>query len=131
MKKRKNIIYWVATIWLCLGMTSTAIIQIFKLKADGPDTEDNLLHLGFPSYIITLLGLWKILGVIAFLIPKTPLLKEWAYVGIFFTVTGALYAHLSSGDSLSLIAPTLLYLVLIGTSWYFRPSDRKFSIIKE
>jgi len=125
MTKRNKIIYWVATIWLCLGMTSTAIIQIFRIKADGPGTEENLEHLGYPAYILTLLGIWKILGAITFLIPKFPLLKEWAYAGIFFTVTGALYSHISSGDSLGLIAPSLLYLILIATSWYFRPAERK------
>lgn len=125
MTKRNKIIYWVATIWLCLGMSSTAIIQIFRIKADGPGTEENLAHLGYPAYILTMLGIWKILGAITFLTPKFPLLKEWAYAGIFFTVTGALYSHIASGDSFGLIAPSLLYLVLIATSWYFRPAERK------
>ncbi|WP_353181523.1 DoxX family protein [Parapedobacter lycopersici] len=129
MKKRDKIIYWIATVWLCLGMVSTAIIQLFRIQADGPGTEENLTHLGYPAYILTLLGIWKILGVIAFLIPKFPLLKEWAYAGIFFTVTGALYSHIASGDTFNLILPSLLYLVLIAISWYFRPSDRKIILI--
>lgn len=123
--KRNKIIYWVATAWLCLGMTSTASIQVFQIKTEGPGGIENMKHLGFPTYILPLLGVWKLLGVVAFLIPKYPLLKEWAYAGIFFTVTGALYAHLISGDSFSFIAPSLLYLILIGVSWYFRPPDRK------
>jgi len=125
MTKRNKIIYLVATIWLCLGMASTGIIQIFKLKAGGPGTEENLIHLGYPVYILTLLGIWKLLGVIAFLIPKYPLLKEWAYAGIFFTVTGAIYSHFVNGDSLGQITPAILYLILIAASWYFRPADRK------
>lgn len=125
MTKRNKIIYWVATIWLSLGLTSTAVIQVLKLKTEGPGGLENITHLGYPAYILTLLGIWKILGVVAFLIPKFPLLKEWAYAGIFFTVTGALYSHIASGDSFGLIAPSLLYLILIATSWYFRPAERK------
>jgi len=131
MKKRNKIIYWIATVWLCLGMTSTAIIQVFKIKTDGPGGIGNVVHLGFPAYILTLLGIWKFLGVIAFLIPKYPILKEWAYAGIFFTVTGALYSHIESGDGMNLIAPSLLYLVLIAASWYFRPANRKAGPVQQ
>lgn len=125
MSKRNKIIYWVATIWLSLGMISTAVVQLLQLKTEGPGGVINITHLGYPAYILTLLGAWKVLGVIAFLIPKFPLLKEWAYAGIFFTVTGALYSHIVSGDSFALIAPSLLYMILIAASWYFRPADRK------
>ena len=125
MSKRNKIIYWIATVWLCLGMLSTAIIQIFRLQTFGPGSAGNMTHLGYPSYILPLLGIWKVLGVIAFLIPKYPLLKEWAYAGIFFTVTGALYSHVSSGDTFSSMVPALLYLLLIAVSWYFRPTSRK------
>ncbi|MBI2268761.1 MAG: DoxX family protein [Bacteroidetes bacterium] len=128
MPKKNKIIYWIATIWLCLGMTSAAIIQLFKIKTDGPGGIENITHLSFPAYILPLLGIWKLLGVVAFLIPKYPLLKEWAYAGIFFTVTGALYSHIKSGDTINLIAPSLLYLVLIAASWYFRPADRKIHL---
>ena len=80
MKKRNNIIYWIATIWLALGMVSTGIVQLLK-----KDTEvDIMSHLGYPVYFLTILGIWKILGVVAVLIPKFPLLKEWAYAGFFF-----------------------------------------------
>lgn len=125
MSKRNKIIYWIATVWLCLGMLSTAIIQIFRLQTLGPGSAENMAHLGYPSYILPLLGIWKVLGVIAFLIPKYPLLKEWAYAGIFFTVTGALYSHVSSGDTFGSMVPSLLYLLLIAVSWYFRPTSRK------
>lgn len=128
MKKRDKIVYWVTTIWLCLGMVSTAFIQLFRIKAAGPGTEENLIHLGYPTYVLTLLGIWKILGAIAFLIPKFPLLKEWAYAGIFFTITGALYSHIASADTVKLMLPSILYLVLIGISWYFRPADRKIKL---
>lgn len=121
MTKRNKIIYWIATIWLALGMTSTGIVQIIKLKEE----VDMMTHLGYPLYFLTLLGVWKILGVIAILIPKFPLLKEWTYAGFFFAMSGAIFSHLSVGDdAIALFGPTLL-IVLTIISWYFRPVDRK------
>ena len=121
MTKRNKIIYWVATIWLALGMVSTAIVQLFKVK----EKIDFILHLGFPAYFLTILGVWKILGVVTVLIPKLPLLKEWAYAGFFFAMSGAAFSHIASGSSLNEILPSLLLLALTAVSWYFRPADRK------
>ena len=125
MTKRNKIIYWIATIWLSLGMVSTGVVQLLKLKGDGPGSVDTMIHLGYPSYFVTILGLSKILGVTALLIPKFPLLKEWAYAGFFFMMSGAIFTHIAAGNSMSEIFPSLLLLVLIVVSWYFRPSDRK------
>ncbi|HTH54765.1 MAG TPA: DoxX family protein [Cyclobacteriaceae bacterium] len=124
MTKTHKIIYWVATGWLGLGMVSTAIVQLLKTK-EGQGGLDSVTHLGYPAYILTLLGVWKVLGVVAVLVPKFPLVKEWAYAGFFFVMTGAMFSHIASGDSLGAIFPSLLLLVLTGVSWYFRPIDRK------
>ncbi|TDQ08090.1 DoxX family protein [Pedobacter metabolipauper] len=119
--KTIKIIYWIATIWLALGMTSTGIVQLLKLK----DEADMMKSLGYPLYFLTLLGAWKILGVVAVLIPRFPLLKEWAYAGFFFTMTGAIFSHFAIGDdAISFFGPVLL-LVLTVVSWYFRPEGRK------
>jgi hypothetical protein len=121
MTKRNKIIYWIATIWLSLGMASTGGVQLFKLKEE----VDVMSHLGYPLYFLTILGIWKILGVVAVLIPKYPLLKEWAYAGFVFSMSGAIFSHLAAGDSATeLFGPTLL-LILTGVSWYLRPADRK------
>lgn len=121
MTKRNKIIYWVATLWLALGMLSTAIVQLIKMDEE----VKNFTNLGYPLYLMTLLGVWKTLGVIAVLIPKFPLLKEWAYAGFFFAMSGALFSHLISGDdAIALFGPALL-LVLTVLSWYYRPADRK------
>ena len=74
MTKRNKIIYWISTLWLALGMTSTGIVQLLKVEEE----VDLMTRLGYPSYFLTILGVWKILGVVAVLIPKFPLLKEWA-----------------------------------------------------
>jgi hypothetical protein len=124
MTKRNKIIYWIATGWLALGMVSTAIVQLLKTK-EGQGGLDSVTHLGYPAYILTILGVWKILGVVTVLVPKFPLLKEWAYAGFFFVMTGAMFSHAASGDSLSAIFPSLLLLVLTIVSWYFRPAERK------
>ena len=125
MSKRNKIIYWIATIWLSLGMVSTGVVQLLKLKGNGPGSLESMTHLGYPVYFVTLLGIAKILGVIALLVSKFPLLKEWAYAGFFFMMSGAIFTHIAAGNSMSEIFPSLLLLILIVVSWYFRPSDRK------
>ncbi|MCP9767228.1 DoxX family protein [Lacihabitans sp. LS3-19] len=124
MTKRNKIIYWVATLWLALGMTSTGIVQIIKMDEE----VQNFSNLGFPLYLMTLIGVWKILGVIVILIPKFPLVKEWAYAGFFFTMTGAIISHLAIGEPIVKTFPPLLLLILTIVSWYFRPEERKIKI---
>ena len=121
MTKRNKIIYWVATIWLALGMTSTGIVQLLKVKEE----VDMMAHLGYPVYFLSIIGVWKILGAVAVLAPRVPLLKEWAYAGFFFVMTGAIVSHVVLGDDAKeLFGPGLL-IVLTVVSWYFRPADRK------
>lgn len=121
MTKRNKIIYWISTIWLALGMLSTGIVQLLKSK----DEVANITQLGYPVYFLTIIGIWKIFGVIAVLIPKFALLKEWTYAGFFFSMSGAIFSHIISGDSINEIFPPLLLLILTVISWYFRPADRK------
>ena len=122
MAKRDKIIYWIATIWLALGMTSTGIVQLIWMKEEVNKTS---FVLGYPDYFLTILGVWKLLGVIALLLPKYPLLKEWAYAGFFFIMSGAIVSHLAVGDKMvELFGPALLLLLTV-VSWYFRPSSKK------
>ena len=127
MTKRNKIIYWIATIWLSLGMISTGVVQLFKTNA-GQGGLDMIIHLGYPAYLLTILGTWKILGVVALLIPKFPLLKEWAYAGFFFITSGAIFSHIAAGDKIVELVPGLLLLVLTIVSWYFRPAGRKIAV---
>jgi hypothetical protein len=119
--KRNKIIYWITTLWLALGMVSTGAVQLFK----EPTEVENMTRLGYPVYFLTILGVWKMLGVVAILIPNFGLLKEWAYAGFFFAMTGAILSRLAMDNVLNEIAPALLLLVLTVTSWYFRPDERK------
>lgn len=121
MSKRNKIIYWVSTIWLALGMVSTGIVQLFRVKED----VDFIIQMGYPDYFLTIIGTWKILGAIAVLIPKFTLLKEWAYAGFFFIMSGAVFSHIATGNSMNEIFPAILLLALTVISWYFRPANRK------
>lgn len=121
MSKRNKIIYWVATGWLALGMLSTGVVQLLKTKEEA----ELMTHLGYPLYFLTILGIWKILGVIAVLIPEFSLLKEWAYAGFFFAMSGAIISHLAMGDAAKEFFGPVLLLALTIVSWYFRPASRK------
>jgi uncharacterized membrane protein YphA (DoxX/SURF4 family) len=124
MKKRDKIIYWIATLWLSLGMLSTGIFQLIQRNEE----VEFMARLGYPAYFLTIIGIWKILGVIAVLIPRYPLVKEWAYAGFFFTMTGAIFSHMANGDpAKEFFGPSLLILLTI-VSWYFRPNDRKITV---
>jgi uncharacterized membrane protein YphA (DoxX/SURF4 family) len=127
MTKRNKIIYWIATIWLALGMTSTGIVQLIKMKEE----TDMMTHLGYPIYFLTLIGIWKILGVIAILIPKFTLVKEWAYAGFIFAMSGAVFSHLIVGDSAKEFFGPVLLIVLTVVSWYFRPDDRRAILVNQ
>lgn len=124
MTKRNKIIYWISTAWLALGMLATGIVQLLKMDEE----VKNFSNLGFPIYLMTLIGVWKILGVIAVLIPRLPLLKEWAYAGFFFTMSGALLCHIIIGDEAKTFFGPALLLVLTFLSWYYRPADRKINL---
>ena len=132
MTKRNRIIYWIATVWLSLGMTATGIQQLLKVEQEGavaPPGVYGIKALGYPVYFLTIIGIWKILGVAAVLIPKFPVLKEWAYAGFFFTMSGAAISHLVMKDPMSEVLPTVFLLVLVMLSWYFRPAGRKVAAV--
>ena len=124
MEKRNKIIYWVTTGLLAFGMLSRGLTQIFHTKGY---VDIIVVHLGYPLYFLNIIGAWKILGVIAILIPRFKLIKEWAYAGFFFVMSGALFSHIVSGDSIKDLFPALILLILIVASWYFRPADRKIN----
>ena len=129
MAKRNRIIYWIATIWLSLGMVSTGLVQLMKGK-EGQGGLNTINSLGYPEYILTMLGVCKILGVLVLLVPKLPVLKEWAYAGFCFIMLGAIFSHIASGYMAGII-PALLLLVLTGVSWWFRPESRKIISVKQ
>ena len=123
MSKRYKLIYWISTVWLSLGMLSSAIVQLMQLQSETAF----IIKLGYPAYFLTIIGAWKILGVIALSIPGYLLLKEWVYAGFFFLMSGAVFSHLASGTYTE-IFPSVLLLTLTVVSWFSRPPERRLLI---
>ncbi|MEY4330911.1 MAG: hypothetical protein RL609_1659 [Bacteroidota bacterium] len=121
MEKRNKILYWVFTVWLAFGTAFGGVFQLLH----RPEVADNFKRLGYPDYFMTLLGTWKILAVIAILIPKYPLIKEWAYAGLGFTMIGAFVSHMAVGDGFGDMFGSILTFALVVVSWYLRPADRR------
>lgn len=124
MSKRNKIIYWTTTIFLSIGMLAGGIQQMLQIGG----YNEIVTKLGYPLYMLSILGVWKIMGVIAILLPKRPLLKEWAYAGFFFVMTGAAISHIVMKEPFVEVVPSLTLLIVIIVSWYFRPVDRKMVV---
>jgi uncharacterized membrane protein YphA (DoxX/SURF4 family) len=118
--KARTIGYWVTTGLLALMFAVGGVMDVGR----GPQVAEGLGHLGYPLYFALLLGIWKVLGAIAILAPKFPRLKEWAYAGMFFDLTGAAFSHASSGDDAGKVIAPLVFVVLLVASWVLRPSSR-------
>ena len=125
-EKLRTIAYWVTTI---LGPTSFVIGgTMFLMRHEQPVT--NISHLGYPIYMLSILGVFKILGAIVITLPKLPLLKEWAYAGFAIDLIGGAASHAFSGDPFfsgqgAQIASPLIFLALVVVSWALRPASRR------
>lgn len=119
--KRTNIIYWIITGLLALLMAFSGVANIIA----GPPSEEVFNHIHFPLYMIRFLGVAKLLGAIAIIIPGFPRLKEWAYAGLTFDLVGATYAAISVGDPVKNWAPILIGIILIAVSYIFFHKKRK------
>ena len=116
----KTTAYWVATI---LGPASFVIGGYLHLTRD-PQVMATLAHLGYPPYFATILGVWKTLGAIAIVAPGFQRLKEWAYAGFFFDLTGAAATRAFVGDGVVDILAPLAFLALVAASWALQPARR-------
>src|SRR5882762_2140872 len=92
--KGRKIIFWIVTSIICLETAAGAQWDISRNQF----VKDVFAHLGYPNYLLTIIGVWKLPAFIFLLIPKFPLVKEWAYTGLFFVYTGAMVSHLAMGD---------------------------------
>ena len=124
MQKAKIITYWVATLWLALGLVATGIVQLMHQK-EGVGGAVMMQELGYPAYLMTLLGVLKILAAAIILLPHLVLPKQWAYAGIFFLTLGAIYSHIAISGVSAAILPALLIGILALGSWYLLPKERK------
>ena len=106
--------YWLVTGLLVTFTVFGAVLNI----THSPGVLASIQHLGYPVYFLRLIGGWKLLGVAALLLPSRPHLKEWAYAGLFFDTTGALYSHLAAGDDPAGWGPAFLGVLLTLGSYY-------------
>ena len=118
----KLIGYWVTTGLLAAASLAAGAAEL----ASAPGAVASTLALGYPAYLVTILGVWKVLSVPALLAPRLPRLKEWAYAGIFFDLTGAAASHAFSGDTPGKIATPLVLLAIAAASWALRPPSRSW-----
>lgn len=114
------IIFWVATSIIIL---QTAVAAYLNLT-HHPFVAGTIESLGYPLYLLTILGTWRVLCVIALVVPGFSRVKEWAYTGLFFDLTGAVASHIAVGDGFSTLAFPLFLILVTCTSWALRPVDR-------
>ena len=118
--KKRNLVYWVPTVIAAFAFAAGGISGI----AGAPEMAASFEHLGYPPYLGKVLGVWKVLGAAAVLAPGVPRLKEWAYAGMFFNLTGAALSHAFVGDAASEVLVPLVVLAFVLTSWALRPEGR-------
>lgn len=123
--KTTNILYWVSTGFLCAMMLMSGIINVLST----PEAVEGLQHLGYPAYLLPFLGVAKILGVLALLVPGFPRLREWAYAGFVFDLAGAMYSGLSVGDPLAQWLPIVVGFLIIAVS--YRTNQRRAGALAE
>lgn len=118
--KTQNVLYWSSTSLAALAFAAGGAFDLLR----GPPVLATLAQLGYPAYVATLLGAWKLLGAAAILAPRAPRLKEWAYAGMFFDLTGAAVSHFAVGDAAGKVITPLVILGFVLVSWALRPASR-------
>ncbi len=121
--RARTIGYWITTSLVALSLVAGGILDL----SGAPDVAATMSHLGYPAYVAAILGAWKLLGAIAILAPGAGRVKEWAYAGIVFDLTGAIASHASVGDSVAQYAAPIVLLALAATSWALRPASRRLA----
>jgi hypothetical protein len=124
--RTKTIAYWTATTLLVFGMLSGGIAELLR----RPENVAGMVALGYPVYFMLIIGAWKVLGSLAILAPGLPRLKEWAYAGFFFNMTGAAISHAVSGDAAWHVGVTLGFAALVVASWALRPESRTLGTLR-
>lgn len=119
--RARNIAYWITTLSGPASFVMGGVMHL--LRTD--EVMMNLHHLGYPDYVATILGIWKVLGAIAVVIPGFPRVKVLAYAGFFFDLTGAAASRAFIGDGFADIVAPLFFLALVGASWALRPANRR------
>lgn len=124
--KMKEIGYWTTTAVIAGELVVGGVGALFHGRAMlvGQPLDETMQHLGYPAYLLKILGSWRLLGAIALLVPRFSRLKEWAYAGTFINMTSAAASHAACGDDTGTIISPLIFAALTLASWAFRPQNR-------
>ncbi|HAC93095.1 MAG TPA: hypothetical protein DCF63_21055 [Planctomycetaceae bacterium] len=120
----RKIGYWTTLVLFSLAMGFGGVADLMK----SPEIVESMKKLGYPEYLALILGVWKIGGVIAILLPGFGLLKEWAYAGFLFDLTGASISHAMVQDDVAKVVIPLIILAIGGCSWLLRPASRRIAM---
>jgi uncharacterized membrane protein YphA (DoxX/SURF4 family) len=123
--RTRLILYWIATSLVAVEMITGGIWDLLRTAY----VRGLMDRLGYPEYMLTILGAWKLLGALAILAPRFPRLKEWAYAGMIFDLTGAAMSHLICRDAPGKVVITLTLSLIALSSWALRPSGRRLDAI--
>jgi uncharacterized membrane protein YphA (DoxX/SURF4 family) len=116
----RKIGYWVATSLVAFMMIPGGILQVMR----NPENVEGFTRLGYPVYFMVMLGVWKLLGGVAVLVPRFPRLKEWAYAGIFFDLSSATVTNAVRDGSVGHILAPIVGIAILAASWALRPESR-------
>lgn len=112
--------YWATTSVLAFALIAGGVADLMHPQV----IDEGMAHLGYPVYFATILGLWKIPGAVVLLAPRLPRVKEWAYAGAFFDMSGAVASHALSGDTFFQFLAPLIFCFCTVISWALRPDER-------
>lgn len=119
----RPLLFWSVTSLLAVGMLGGGTAQLLRAKFN----VDGMVHLGYPLYVLSVVGAWKLVGMLVILLPGWRLAKEWAYAGFFFLLTGATISHLAAGDGIKGALAPFVFACLTVASWQLRPADRRLT----
>ena len=121
VKLGRLITYWTTTVIIAFVMGAGGIADVMRIQP----VVEGMKQLGYPEYVCVILGVWKVLGCIAILSPGIPLVKEWAYAGIVFDLTGASASHFAVGDAPIKVIMPLIFTIICFMSWATRFGGRR------
>ncbi|MGI9432194.1 MAG: DoxX family protein [Myxococcota bacterium] len=120
---KRSLAYWILTALFCAVLGFSGIAHFGRIEF----MVESMTGLGYPVYFMSIIGLAKLLGVVALLVPGQPLLKEWAYAGFAFNLSGAVASHIFVGDPASEFVPPAALLLLGAASYVLRPATRRLA----
>jgi hypothetical protein len=119
----RSVVYWLLTLVITFELAAGALWDLLRIEY----VRVVLAHLGYPMYLLIIIGVWRIPGALALLVPRFPRLKEWAYAGAFFNYSGAAASHFLAGDGAGQWAGPVVLSVLSLISWALRPASRRLA----